>query len=116
MANLLVYDLLLQRQATLEIYKSFNSISKISYVRNSKLFFRHSSTRKYNGCGSSNIYTSGPSIDTTASQAPIAPEDPEKPPVRPIDENSAAGKAGVNAKEDWFLTRVTAPISALKIF
>jgi hypothetical protein len=22
---------------------------------------------------------------------------------------SAAGKAGVNAKEDWFLTRVTAP-------
>jgi hypothetical protein len=23
---------------------------------------------------------------------------------------------GVNAKEDWFLTRVTAPISALKIF
>jgi hypothetical protein len=59
---------------------------------------------------------SGPSIDTTASQAPIAPEDPEKPPVRPIDENSAAGKAGVNAKEDWFLTRVTAPISALKIF
>jgi hypothetical protein len=89
-------------------YKSFNS-SKISYVRNSKLF-RHSSTRKYNGCGSSNIYTSiSPSIDTTASQAPIAPEDP-KPPVRPmVDENSAAGKAGVNAKEDWFLTRVTAP-------
>jgi hypothetical protein len=31
--------------------QSFNSISKISYVRNSKLFFRHSST-KYNGCGS----------------------------------------------------------------
>jgi hypothetical protein len=60
---------------------------------------------------------SGPSIDTTASQAPIAPEDPEKPPVRPmVDENSAAGKAGVNAKEDWFLTRVTARISALKIF
>jgi hypothetical protein len=29
--------------------KVFNSISKISYVRNSKLFFRHSSTRKYNG-------------------------------------------------------------------
>jgi hypothetical protein len=28
--------------------------------------------------GSSNIYTSiRPSIDTTASQAPIAPEDPE---------------------------------------
>jgi hypothetical protein len=27
---------------------------------------------------------SGPSIDTTASQAPIAPEDPEKPPVRPM--------------------------------
>jgi hypothetical protein len=26
-----------------------------------------------------------------------------------VDENSAAGKAGVNAKEDWFLTRVTAP-------
>jgi hypothetical protein len=25
-----------------------------------------------------------------------------------VDENSA-GKAGVNAKEDWFLTRVTAP-------
>jgi hypothetical protein len=24
-----------------------------------------------------------------------------------VDENSAAGKAGVNAKEDWFLTRVT---------
>jgi hypothetical protein len=24
-----------------------------------------------------------------------------------VDENSAAGKAGVNAKEDWFLT--TAP-------
>jgi hypothetical protein len=22
-----------------------------------------------------------------------------------VDENSAAGKAGVNAKEDWFLTR-----------
>jgi hypothetical protein len=59
---------------------------------------------------------SGPSI-ATASQAPIAPEDPEKPPVRPmVDENSAAGKAGVNAKEDWFLTRVTARISALKIF
>jgi hypothetical protein len=35
---------------------------------------------------------SGPSIDTT-SQAPIAPEDPEKPPVRPmVDENSAAGR------------------------
>jgi hypothetical protein len=32
-----------------------------------------------------------------------------------VDENSAAGKAGVNAKEDWFLT-VTARISALKIF
>jgi hypothetical protein len=32
-----------------------------------------------------------------------------------VDENSA-GKAGVNAKEDWFLTRVTARISALKIF
>jgi hypothetical protein len=31
-----------------------------------------------------------------------------------VDENSAAGKAGVNAKEDWFLTRVTARISALK--
>jgi hypothetical protein len=31
-----------------------------------------------------------------------------------VDENSAAGKAGVNAK-DWFLTRVTR-ISALKIF
>jgi hypothetical protein len=31
-----------------------------------------------------------------------------------VDENSAAGKAGVNAKEDWFLTRVT--LSALKIF
>jgi hypothetical protein len=28
-----------------------------------------------------------------------------------VDENSAAGKAGVNAKEDWFLTRVTAHIS-----
>jgi hypothetical protein len=28
----------------------------------------------------------------------------------------AAGKAGVNAKEDWFLTRVTARISALKSF
>jgi hypothetical protein len=46
---------------------------------------------------------SGPSIDTTASQAPIAQD--QKPPVRPmVDENSAAGKAGVNAKEDWFLT------------
>jgi hypothetical protein len=33
-----------------------------------------------------------------------------------VDENSAAGKAGVNAKEDWFLTRVTARISALKSF
>jgi hypothetical protein len=55
---------------------------------------------------------SGPSIDTTASQAPIAPEDPEKPPVRPmVDENSAAGKAGVNAKEDWFLTRNCSDIS-----
>jgi hypothetical protein len=31
-----------------------------------------------------------------------------------VDENSAAGKAGVNAKR--FLTRVTARISALKIF
>jgi hypothetical protein len=52
---------------------------------------------------------SGPSIDTTASQAPIA-QRIQKPPVRPmVDENSAAGKAGVNAKEDWFLTRVTAP-------
>jgi hypothetical protein len=62
----------LTAQATGNI-QSFNSISKISYVRNSKLFFRHSSTRKYNGCGSSNIYTSiRPSIDTTASQAPIA--------------------------------------------
>jgi hypothetical protein len=83
--------------------QSFNSISKISYVRNSKLFFRHSSTRKYNGCGSSNIYTSiRPSIDTTASQAPIAQRILKKPPVRPmVDENSAAGKAGVNAKEDW---------------
>jgi hypothetical protein len=34
-----------------------------------------------------------------------------------VDENSAAGKAGVNAKEDWFLTRVTAPdISTKKSF
>jgi hypothetical protein len=31
-----------------------------------------------------------------------------------VDENSAAGKAGVNAKEDF--SRVTARISALKIF
>jgi hypothetical protein len=52
--------------------QSFNSISKISYVRNSKLFFRHSSTRKYNGCGSSNIYTSIRFNRTTTSQAPIA--------------------------------------------
>jgi hypothetical protein len=67
--------------------------------------------------GSSNIYTSiRPSIDTTASQAPIAPEDPEKPPVRPmVDENSAAGKAGVNAKEDWFLKSNCSDIST-KIF
>jgi hypothetical protein len=51
----------------------------------------------------SNIYTSiRPSIDTTASQAPIAPEDPEKPPVRPMVDENTAGKAGVNAKEDWF--------------
>jgi hypothetical protein len=47
----------------------------MSEIANSSL---DSSTRKYNGCGSSNIYTSiRPSIDTTASQAPIAPEDPE---------------------------------------
>jgi hypothetical protein len=72
MANFLSTRSALTAPATLEIYKVFNSISKISYVRNSKLFFRHSSTRKYNGCGSV-IYTpSGPSIDTTASQAPIA--------------------------------------------
>jgi hypothetical protein len=32
-----------------------------------------------------------------------------------VDENSAAGKAGVNAKRTGF-TRVTARISALKIF
>jgi hypothetical protein len=50
---------------------------------------------------------SGPSIDTGISST-YSSEDPEKPPVRPmVDENSAAGKAGVNAK-DWFL-RVTAP-------
>jgi hypothetical protein len=73
MANSCLHDLLLQRQATLEIYKSFNSISKISYVRNSKLFFRHSSTRKYNGVAPViSTPPSGPSIDTTASQAPIA--------------------------------------------
>jgi hypothetical protein len=28
-----------------------------------------------------------------------------------VDENSAAGKAGVNAKEDWFLTRYAPDIS-----
>jgi hypothetical protein len=49
MANFLSTRSALTAQATLEIYKSFYSISKISYVRNSKLFFRHSSTRKYNG-------------------------------------------------------------------
>jgi hypothetical protein len=33
-----------------------------------------------------------------------------------VDENSAAGKAGI-AKEDWFLTRVTAPdISTKNLF
>jgi hypothetical protein len=80
----------------------------MSEIANSSL---DSSTRKYNGVAPViSTPPSGPSIDTTASQAPIAPEDPEKPPVRPmVDENSAAGKAGVNAKEDWFLTRVTAP-------
>jgi hypothetical protein len=83
--------------------QSFNSISKISYVRNSKLFFRHSSTRKYNGCGSSNIYTSIRPFNRYHSiSSTYSSEDPEKPPVRPmVDENSAAGKAGVNAKEDW---------------
>jgi hypothetical protein len=53
--------------------QKFFSISKISYVRNSKLFFRHSSTRKYNGVAPViSTPPSGPSIDTTASQAPIA--------------------------------------------
>jgi hypothetical protein len=34
-----------------------------------------------------------------------------------VDEKILPGKAGVNAKEDWFLTRVTAPdISTKKIF
>jgi hypothetical protein len=95
--------------------QKFFSISKISYVRNSKLFFRHSSTRKYR-CGSSNIYTSIRPFNRYHSiSSTYSSEDPEKPPVRPmVDENSAAGKAGVNAK-DWFLTRVTR-ISALKIF
>jgi hypothetical protein len=52
---------------------------------------------------------SGPSIDTTASQAPIAPEDPETTPVRPmVDENSAAGKAALMLRRTGF-TRVTAP-------
>jgi hypothetical protein len=55
MANFLSTRSALTAQATGNI-QSFNSISKISYVRNSKLFFRHSSTRKYNGCGSSNLH------------------------------------------------------------
>jgi hypothetical protein len=78
MANFLSTRSALTAPGDLEIYKSFNSISKISYVRNSKLFFRHSSTRKYNGVAPViSTPPSGPSIDTTASQAPIAPEDPE---------------------------------------
>jgi hypothetical protein len=72
MANFLSTRSALTAPGDFEIYKSFNSISKISYVRNSKLFFRHSSTRKYNRCGSSNIYTSIRPFNTTASQAPIA--------------------------------------------
>jgi hypothetical protein len=60
--------------------------------------------KKYSRCGS--VISTPPSrpFNIFPSQAPMAPEDPEKPPVRPmVDENSAAGKAGVNAKEDWFL-------------
>jgi hypothetical protein len=59
---------------------------------------------------------SGPSIDTTASQAPIAPEDPEKPPVRPmVDENSAAGKQALMLRRTGF-SQGNCWISALKIF
>jgi hypothetical protein len=55
----------------------------------------------------SNIYTSIRPFNRYHSiSSTYSSEDPEKPPVRPmVDENSAAGKAGVNAKEDWFLTR-----------
>jgi hypothetical protein len=58
---------------------------------------------------------SGPSIDTTASQAPIAPEDPEKPPVRPmVDEILPLEKQALML--GLVFTRVTARISALKSF
>jgi hypothetical protein len=47
----------------------------MSEIANSSL---DSSTRKYNGVAPViSTPPSGPSIDTTASQAPIAPEDPE---------------------------------------
>jgi hypothetical protein len=92
MANFLSTRSALTAPATLEIYKVFNSISKISYVRNSKLFFRHSSTRKYNGCGSV-IYTPSGFNRYHSISSTYSSEDPEKPPVRPmVDENSAAGK------------------------
>jgi hypothetical protein len=74
MANFFLHDLLLQTQ---EIYKSFNSISKISYVRNSKLFFRHS-TRKYNGCGPViSTPPSGPSSIDHSTSSTYSSEDPE---------------------------------------
>jgi hypothetical protein len=67
-------------------------------------------------CGSSNIYTSIRPFNRYHSiSSTYSSEDPEKPPVRPmVDENSAAGKAGVNARTGF--TRVTARISALKSF
>jgi hypothetical protein len=73
----------------------------MSEIANSSL---DSSTRKYNGVAPViSTPPSGPSIDTTASQAPIAPEDPEKPPVRPmVDENSAAGKQALMLRRTGF--------------
>jgi hypothetical protein len=72
MANFLSTRSALTAPGDLEIYKSFNSISKISYVRNSKLFFRQQYKKIQRVAPVISTPPSGPSIDTTASQAPIS--------------------------------------------
>jgi hypothetical protein len=69
----LVYTICLYSARRLGNIQSFNSISKISYVRNSKLFFRTAVQENTTVCSVILHTPSGPSIDTTASQAPIAP-------------------------------------------
>jgi hypothetical protein len=62
----------------------------------------------------SNITPPSPFNRYHSISSTYSPEDPENHLLDLWYENSAAGKAGVNAKEDWFLTRVTAPDISLK--